>query len=303
MKLYFLKQKSLDMLEQTIPDNLNKYQDAETWVDQYFIDNDKPNYFFDTGIEVDDYQLISGGPETDFSNAKILYEALQGHINLVQASDLRLWAYMAHKQHWDYMHTRWGIDLPDDEDEAEENETKKSSTDKAIDRIGTRYFFKSITGEYVKGFEDGEPIYFKGSDAKPKPKLTYTLQDPSFDKVFVKVKSWLINLPSGVTEIEIYKVSDVTNRQLRFNRMREYLIDHIGEYVFSRAKRDMKLVYADEKRADFLFPFTEKEYDSMVEKFGKFCVIVNGRELERHINYYCEENECDYIFDKVEYCE
>lgn len=94
---------------------------------------------------------------------------------------------------------------------------------------------KSITGEYVKGFEDGEPIYFKGSDAKPKPKLTYTLQDPSFDKVFVKVKSWLINLPSGVTEIEIYKVSDVTNRQLRFNRMREYLIDHIGEYVFSRA--------------------------------------------------------------------
>ena len=78
MKLYFLKQKSLDMLEQTIPDNLNKYQDAETWVDQYFIDNDKPNYFFDTGIEVDDYQLISGGPETDFSNAKILYEALQG---------------------------------------------------------------------------------------------------------------------------------------------------------------------------------------------------------------------------------
>ena len=34
--------------------------------------------FFDTGIEVDDYQLISGGPETDFSNAKILYEALQG---------------------------------------------------------------------------------------------------------------------------------------------------------------------------------------------------------------------------------
>lgn len=51
------------MLEQTIPDNLNKYQDAETWVDQYFIDNDKPNYFFDTGIEVDDYQLISGGPK------------------------------------------------------------------------------------------------------------------------------------------------------------------------------------------------------------------------------------------------
>lgn len=93
---------------------------------------------------------------------------------------------------------------------------------------------KSITGEYVKGFEDREPIYFEGSDAKPKPKLTYTLQDPSFDKVFVKVKSWLINLPSGVTEIEIYKVSDVTNRQLRFNRMREYVFSraNVSEIIF-----------------------------------------------------------------------
>lgn len=147
MKLYFLKQKSLDMLEQGISDNLNKYQDAETWVDQYFIDNDKPGYFFDTGIEVDDYQLILGGPETDFLNAKILYEALQGHINLVQASDLRLWAYMAHKQHWDYMHTRWGVEIPDHEDEAEEDNAKKTSTDKVIDRIGTRYFFKASKGK------------------------------------------------------------------------------------------------------------------------------------------------------------
>ena len=32
-------------------------------------------------------------------------------------------------------------------------------------------------------------------------------------------------------------------------------------------------------------------------------MIVNGKELEHHINCYCEENECDYIFDKVEYCE
>lgn len=145
MKLYFLKQKFLDILEQDISDNLNKYQATETWVDQYFIDKDKPNYFFDSGIEVDDYQLILGGPENDFLNAKILYEALKGHINLVQASDLRLWAYMAHKQHWDYMHTRWGIDIPDDEDE--EYSANKNSADKAIDRIGTRYFFKASKGK------------------------------------------------------------------------------------------------------------------------------------------------------------
>ena len=69
----------------------------------------------------DNNGFFTANEKIDFSNAKILYEALQGHINLVQASDLRLWAYMAHKQHWDYMHTRLGSDLPDDEDEAEEN--------------------------------------------------------------------------------------------------------------------------------------------------------------------------------------
>lgn len=67
--------------------------------------------------------------------------------------------------------------------------------------------------------------------------------------------------------------------------------------------RDMKLVYADEKHADFLFPFTEEENNNLVERFGKFCVIVDGKELERHINCYCQAKECDYIFDKVEYCE
>ena len=148
MKVYFLKQKSLDMLERDIPDNLDRYQKIDTWVEQYFIDHDKPNYFFDTGMEIDDYQLVLGGPETYFQNAKILYEALRKHINLVQASDLRLWAYMAHAQHWDYMHIRWGIDIsdPEEEDEQEDN-TKRSSIDKAIDRIGTRYFFKASKGK------------------------------------------------------------------------------------------------------------------------------------------------------------
>lgn len=67
--------------------------------------------------------------------------------------------------------------------------------------------------------------------------------------------------------------------------------------------RDMQLVYVDERHADFLFPFTDEEYANMVRKFGRFCVIINGKELEQHINCYCEENGCDYVFDKIEYCE
>lgn len=154
MKVYFLKQKALDTLEKDIAENIEKYQGTEQWVESYFISKDMPNYYFDTEIEVPDYQLIIGGPETDFQNAKILYEAFSQSINPVQASDLRLWAYLAHIQHWDYMNTRWKIDAPDEEDEEaddaqgeEQGEEKKTRANKILDRIGYRYFFKASRGK------------------------------------------------------------------------------------------------------------------------------------------------------------
>lgn len=154
MKVYFLKQKALDTLEKDIAENIEKYQGTEQWAESYFISKDMPNYYFDTEIEVPDYQLIIGGPETDFQNAKILYEAFSQSINPVQASDLRLWAYLAHIQHWDYMNTRWKIDAHDEEDDEvddaqgeEQGEEKKTSANKILDRIGYRYFFKASRGK------------------------------------------------------------------------------------------------------------------------------------------------------------
>lgn len=154
MKVYFLKQKALDTLEKDIAENIENYQRTEQWAENYFISKDIPNYYFDTEIEVPDYQLIIGGPETDFQNAKILYEAFSQSINPVQASDLRLWAYLAHIQHWDYMNTRWKIDAPDEDDEeaddaqgGEQGEEKKPSANKILERIGYRYFFKASRGK------------------------------------------------------------------------------------------------------------------------------------------------------------
>lgn len=146
MKIYFLKQKALDALQKDIPSNLEKYQSASGWVSQYFVDKETPMYYFDTGLEVPDYQLVIGGPETDFQNAKIVYEAYKGKINPLQASDLRLWSYLAHVQHWDYMFARWKIDVPD-EDESEQEDSKKSPRDKVIDRVKTRYFFGASRGK------------------------------------------------------------------------------------------------------------------------------------------------------------
>lgn len=66
---------------------------------------------------------------------------------------------------------------------------------------------------------------------------------------------------------------------------------------------DMKLIYADEKHADFVFPFSDEEYASMKEIFGSYCVMINGRELEAHIKRYCDASGCEFIFDRIEYCD
>ena len=147
MKLYFMKQKALDSLQKDIPENLHFYQSNASWIDGYFNNLEAPKYSFDTGIEVQDYQLLIGGPEVDFQNAKIVYEAYKEKLNPVQASDLRLWAYLAHAQHWDYMSTRWKIDAPDEEDDDEQESGAKTLTEKAIDRVKSRYFFGASRGK------------------------------------------------------------------------------------------------------------------------------------------------------------
>lgn len=148
MKILYMKQKALDSLQADIADNLEKYQSEALWIDQYFTDKHIPKYYFDTGIQVDDYNLVLGGPETDFQNAKIVFEAFKNKLNPVQASDLRLWAYLAHVQHWDYMFSRWKIDIPDEEDEEEEQgDGKKMSREKTLDRVKSRYFFGASRGK------------------------------------------------------------------------------------------------------------------------------------------------------------
>lgn len=148
MKVYYMKEKALDSLQKDVEANLEKYQSGTRWIDQYFIEEETPKYYFDTGIEVPDYELVIGGPETDFQNAKILFEAFKGKLNPVQASDLRLWAYLAHVQHWDYMCNRWKINVPDEDEEPDDGE--KTLREKAIERVKNRYFFGSLSKDRVR---------------------------------------------------------------------------------------------------------------------------------------------------------
>lgn len=66
--------------------------------------------------------------------------------------------------------------------------------------------------------------------------------------------------------------------------------------------REMKLIEADETQAVFQFPFNIEEYRTMKERFGTYCVVLSAKELEQRIEAICRKNECDYVFDAVEYC-
>lgn len=138
MKLYYMKEKALNLLIKDIPNNLENYQSKEAWIDKYFIEKEIPNYIFDTEIEVPDYKLIIGGPETDIENAKIIFDAYKDKLNPVQAGDLRLWSYLTHVVHWDYMRERWNISIPDSE---ESGDSDKNPREKAIAAVGRRYFY------------------------------------------------------------------------------------------------------------------------------------------------------------------
>lgn len=50
-------------------------------------------------------RLSEGGNDYDFENSKIIYEAYM-HMNMSEATDHRIWTYLAHDVYWDYMISR-----------------------------------------------------------------------------------------------------------------------------------------------------------------------------------------------------
>lgn len=63
----------------------------------------------------------------------------------------------------------------------------------------------------------------------------------------------------------------------------------------------MNIIEADETHTSFTLPFTEDEYKSMTTKFGKYCVVISGKELENRISTIYNKSGINYIFDKIEY--
>lgn len=111
-RLRFLRQLSFDRLQANIPSNYHKYTESKSWLEAYFSGN---GWAVDSNtLKGASFSLVSPGSKLDFSdsdleNTRILYPALK-HLTPLQASDPRLWTYLTHVTHWDYMRKRWPIE-------------------------------------------------------------------------------------------------------------------------------------------------------------------------------------------------
>ena len=144
MQIKIMKRKAASQLLADIPSNVERYAKETGWLEEYMLSKGIEYFTIPTGIVIPDIELKSGGPETDAENAEILYESLKDVMTPRHASDLRLWAYLAHVEFSDYMSVRWSVDVADKEDEDDEG---SGQTKKLINRIKSRYFFGASNGK------------------------------------------------------------------------------------------------------------------------------------------------------------
>ena len=109
-KLSFLKQNSVERLLANIVPNQDRYAEDAPWLASYF---SGANWSLESNIALAESIKLQI-PESkldllDLENTRAVYSALK-HMTPVQAADPRLWAYMTHVTHWDYMRKRWPVE-------------------------------------------------------------------------------------------------------------------------------------------------------------------------------------------------
>lgn len=111
MKIKYIKDQELHFFRNnSVP--IAQYisiHDDKNWIQNYI----GMNPFGITKIDVPELQFVVDRErdpiETDFDNAKMLYEALK-HLNETQATDERLWVGIELNEGYEYMLYRWGFD-------------------------------------------------------------------------------------------------------------------------------------------------------------------------------------------------
>jgi len=97
----------LNKLKSQIDTNLSKYKQDESFIEGIDISYEREINDFFGSIKLKTQP--SNNEKLDYLNAKILYSGLS-HLTLSEAADERLWAFMVHVTHWEYMRKRWPLE-------------------------------------------------------------------------------------------------------------------------------------------------------------------------------------------------
>ncbi|WP_034303295.1 DUF6339 family protein [Herbaspirillum sp. RV1423] len=130
-KVKCFRQAHLDQLHANLLNLLAKYNNDESWVEEFF---GAAPWSSETSLLFPaNFELLNpdNNSHHDLENTIRLHTALR-HLNIAQATDERLWAWLTHVQFWDYMRKRWPI-------ESYQKEFAKP-TDIGVN-IRDRYFF------------------------------------------------------------------------------------------------------------------------------------------------------------------
>lgn len=87
---------------------------------------------------------------------------------------------------------------------------------------------------FLKTFDgNGEDVFFNTSDVETFVPLKKTAIG-NFNRIFSRVVNTTVSGLSNPSNVQIYQVN-VSNFEFRFNDLKEYIIDNIGAYVYSRS--------------------------------------------------------------------
>ena len=136
MQIKMFKDSALVRLKNDISKNESNYFLTNRWIDNYFKENGFDDYYVNTNIYVNDFELIIGDQKFDAKNAVILHSAMKDLLP-IQAREEKLWSYLTHTKYLNYMVNRWPM--------KKDVERGKNSS-----RIASRYFFQGKTENKIK---------------------------------------------------------------------------------------------------------------------------------------------------------
>lgn len=107
IKQKYFKESSLRILQESMRSNLFCYEQDGMWISDVL----GATHANESGLELISHPILLPADEVshDLENTKAFYTAYK-HLSVSQATNPKLWAYLAHVDYWEYMRSRWPVE-------------------------------------------------------------------------------------------------------------------------------------------------------------------------------------------------